>query len=704
MVSGEEVSAPPGPATWAPPGGLTPLEAAMFTAAATGEMLEPAADAADEAAVTIRAEVLAHLLTDGTCEIAAKGVRLRWVRIAGQLDLAGATVRCPLVLDRCYLDGELPVSLDFAEVTVVGLIGCKLPGLFGKTLKVSKDLNLAASTLTGPLMLRCADVAGDLDCTGARLAGNGEALSAATIKVGGNAILAEVVTTNGGIDLECADIKGALVCSGAQLGGAITREGKSHSLFGQWVKVGGPARLNLRRKGVTFTAAYCVYLLGASISGNLNCRNAVLKGPGTALMGERINVGGNVLLERVVARTGEILLSSAEISGNLKCTDSQLTGGQFAIRGDRLKVHGDMLLGAEKLDPMPIGRILLVDATIDGNVPLSKAKLHGAAFALYGERLKVVGDLSFEATSSPNGAIWLRGASVGGKLTWAPAEPMTGYVNLADAKADQLEDDWTRPNAFWPAGGRLNIVGFRYGTLSGTQQGDAGQRLDWIRCQWSSDGNEPAGADETDESQEAGKAAAPKGTLGLLPAAASGRASFATQPYEQLANVYQQAGQDSDARAIAIGRRRDPRHFAGLTWYRKTLSWLLDRTIQYGYQTWRAVLGLGLVYVVAVVVFTLAQHHGNLIVPLAQTSSGKPAPSVGQCTARYPCFYPAGYAIDTVIPIINVHQATYWGPNGDSAAGTALTVFTWLCTALGWALATLSVAGYTGLVRNTDSL
>jgi len=94
--------------------------------------------------------------------------------------ISRARPRCPLVLDRCYLDGELPVSLDFGEVTVVGLTGCKLPGLFGKTLKVSKHLNLAAS-----------------------------------------------------------DIKSALVCPGAQRGGAITREGKSHSLFGQWVKVGG---------------------------------------------------------------------------------------------------------------------------------------------------------------------------------------------------------------------------------------------------------------------------------------------------------------------------------------------------------------------------------------------------------------------------------------------------------------------------------
>ena len=113
---------------------------------------------------------------------------------------------------------------------------------------------------------------------------------------------------------------------------------------------------------------------------------------------------------------------------------------------------------------------------------------------------------------------------------------------------------------------------------------------------------------------------------------------------------------------------------------------------------------LAVVYAVAVAVFLVAQHHADLIVPLMETSSGKPAPPVTQCTSSYPCFYPAGYAIDTVIPIINVHQATYWGPNGQASWGHALTVFNWVCTALGWALATLTVAGYTGLVRNTDSL
>lgn len=85
-------------------------------------------------------------------------------------------------------------------------------------------------------------------------------------------------------------------------------------------------------------------------------------------------------------------------------------------------------------------------------------------------------------------------------------------------------------------------------------------------------------------------------------------------------------------------------------------------------------------------------------------SCGETFTATAQCTSSYPCFYPAGYAIDTVIPIINVHQATYWGPDGHATWGHALVVFTWVGAGLGWALATLAVAGYTGLVRNSDSL
>jgi hypothetical protein len=676
-LSEEAVPSLPGSSRdgWQPHDGLGSLEAKMIEAARTADLVEPEQDAADSASVTIRASVLCHLLTDKTRPVAAKGVRLRGVRITGQLDLEGATVPCPLRLENCYLDGDEPVNLDFADVSMLSFTDCKLPGLSAKTLKASKDFVLARSTLTGPLRLLCADITGDLDCSGTRLEGTDDALCAATIKVSGNVYLTDVTTTVGGIDLEGADIGGTLKCTGAQLNGMVRRYGGSYALFAQWAKVRGPVRMNSERPNVRFTAAYTVLLLGADITANLNCRDAVLNGSGTALEAERMKVGGNILGERMWALAGQITLTCAEIAGNLKCTDALLSCAGCALYGERLTVHGDVFFGVDKMTPTPYGAISLQDAEIGGNLNFSNAMLGGANYALYAERLKVHGDLLFDWTSSPSGDIWLRGANINGKLRWAPAEQMKGRVNLSDAKAGQLEDNWTHANGFWPIDGRLNLDGFSYGSFSGDNPANLRQRLGWIRSQWPQDPE---------------------------PGTESGTARFATQPYEQLASVYQQAGQDSEARAVVLSRRRDMRR--QLTGYRKALNWLLDWSIQYGYQTWRAVVALAAVYIGAVAVFTLAQHHGNLIVPLMETSAGQHAPPATQCGSTYPCFYPAGYAIDTVVPIINVHQATYWGPNGHAPLGHALTVFTWVCTAAGWALATLTVAGYTGLVRNNDSL
>ena len=61
---------------------------------------------------------------------------------------------------------------------------------------------------------------------------------------------------------------------------------------------------------------------------------------------------------------------------------------------------------------------------------------------------------------------------------------------------------------------------------------------------------------------------------------------------------------------------------------------------------------------------------------------------------------PAGFAIDIVVPIVNVHQADEWAVNGHAFWGWVWVGGTWIATGLGWGLATLFVAGYTGLVRS----
>jgi hypothetical protein len=69
------------------------------------------------------------------------------------------------------------------------------------------------------------------------------------------------------------------------------------------------------------------------------------------------------------------------------------------------------------------------------------------------------------------------------------------------------------------------------------------------------------------------------------------------------------------------------------------------------------------------------------------------------CSKNYTCFYPAGYAVDVTIPIINTGQAEYWRPNAHAPWGWIYLFSTWIFTGLGWAFATLAVAGYTGLIR-----
>jgi hypothetical protein len=727
----------------------------MCDCAAAGEFLEVGEGPFELAEMqawptgrTIRTSVLRHLLIDEQWPADAKGVRLRGVRISGKLDFEAATLRRPLSLADCYLDSAEPACFEQAIARLVYLTGCHLSGFSGDTLGAT-DLSLDRSTLTGAVRLPGADITGILSCHGARLTGadkDGNALVAEGMKVSGSVFLDQGFTAAGAVRLHSADITGQLSCHGAQLTGKNT---DGDSLVADGMKVGGQS-VYLDQG---FTAAGAVRLPGADITGQLSCRGAQLTGKntdGNALVAGGMKVSGSVFLDQGFTAAGAVRLHSADIIGQLSCHGAQLTGADKdgnALVADGMKVSGSVLLdqgftaaGAVRLPGADItgllscrgaqltgkntdgnalvaegmkvsgsvfldqgftaaGAVRLPGADITGQLSCHGAQLTGAdknGNALVAGGMKVSGDVFLGEQVTAKGAIRLRSVQVGGSarlgharqvaattaldaagmqiagsLVWAPAEQFDGRVGLEGAAAGQLTDSWAqadqRPNGHWPAGGQLRLDGFTYGGMGGAQPATVQQRLDWIRSQYRQD--------------------------------PSGRwAGFTAQPYEQLATVYWQAGRDSDARTISIARRADLRRFGNLTGYRKAANWLLDKTIKYGYQTWRAALGLGVVYVAFLLASLIGQHHG-LFIPVGNIADLHPVPAATRCTADYPCFYPAGYAIDVVIPIVNVHQADSWGPNGYAPWGWAWTAATWLATGLGWALATLLVAGYTGLAR-----
>ena len=638
--------------------------------------------------------------------------------------------------------------------------------LVADRVKVGSDASLVSLNAVGDIQLTGASITGLLDCRGTQLIsidGQGRSLVGNGMKSGSDVRLSEGFTA-GTVQLADAVIGGALTCTGAQLNGA-DKDGQT--LVAYRVKVSGDVSLDVwvadDHVQWSFTAAGAVQLADAVIGGALTCTGAQLNGADeycTALAAYRVKVSGNMSLDagpvdgKLVPfkAAGVVQLDSANVGGSLVCTCANLTAADRdgnVLSGYHLKVGSDVLLNtAADADGTArpftaAGTVYLTDADIGGSLTCTGATLGVQGqdgYAMLAERLRA-GSVSLDGWSADGGypftaygPVWLRsaniagtlvlrdailavnvdstaldasGAQVGQGLQWAPSEPVAGTVNLENAQAGLLDDDWAEPgdpraeNGYWPAAakGRLRLDGFTY-TAMGQQPVSLQQRLRWI-------GSEPPSAGETGARWDA--IARPRQVLDQLKARRAWRADrkrydFAPQPYGQLAKIYQQAGLDTEARTMAVARRRDLRLYGHITRRHHAGNWILDKTIQYGYQTWRAVAWIAVLYAIVALLFWYGQGQSDLIVPV-QSTAGLPAvPTAGTCTTYYPCFSPVGYAIDTVIPLVNVHQASSWGPNAGAPYGWLYVVVTWAGTVFGWALVTLAVAGYTGLVRNSDAL
>jgi hypothetical protein len=288
---------------------------------------------------TVRASLLRSLLVDEVWPVHAKGVQLQGVRISGRLDLEAATLRCPLRMDYCYFDAPQP-TLDYATASVLAFTRCLLAGLTGDTVTVTQDLNLTGSIFTGPVLLGGANVAGGFICRGTKLEGAnpvGNALGAENLKVGRDVFFRDGFTAAGAIWLVGADIAGDLECSGAKLNGTNT---DGNALVADNLKVNGNVLL---RNG--FTAAGGITLLGANITGDLDCSDAKLNRANNkrqALVAERVTVGGEAFLRgkfSTADTAGAVSLLGANIAGNLDFDGAKLKGTNAdgnALIGDTL--------------------------------------------------------------------------------------------------------------------------------------------------------------------------------------------------------------------------------------------------------------------------------------------------------------------------------------------------------------------------------
>jgi hypothetical protein len=373
-----------------------------------------------------------------------------------------------------------------------------------------------------------------------------------------------------------------------------------------------------------------------------------------ALDAEQLTTRGNVDLRHGFHAHGEVNLGGAHIGGSLILDGATLTNPDGrALDADRLTV--DQAMSCRE-GFSAHGAIHLEAAHVAGSLRLQGATLSNpGGYALYARRLTVDHNMACHGFRV-HGEVDLESARIGGALVLDRATltnpdgvalflvgmqakriflrelaPPPEKVVLLGAQVDTLLDE----PASWPP--TIDLSAFTYDSLIERSPVSARQRLDWL-------GRNPRG--------------------------------YNPQPYEQLASVYRRAGRDQDARTVAIAKQRARRRTLPLP--AKVWSLLLDGLIGYGYRTWQAGLWLVGFWLAGWMVFARA-YPGHL----TPAKPGEPQPA----------FQPLIYALDTLLPVVNLHQEDNWLPRGGAQW------WAWSSILVGWGLTAAIAAAFTGVLK-----
>jgi hypothetical protein len=449
------------------------------------------------------------------------------------------------------------------------------------------------------------------------------------------------------VDLDNARIDGVLFLNDTSVG----------ALFGNGLHVSRHVQANglfvhANRAGPT------LWLDGCDIGGDLRLERAVIDNAlGTAFVANNAKIGGDVRLNRSFARAGgegaAVVLIDATASGLrmngavLRCAADNslcLDGAQFRNEV-RLSDGFDALSGSAE----------------DGTIRMVDTKI-GAGLIIQGRVRNREGQ-----------AVLVHKTTIGASITFTETE------FEADSRMPAVEVSDTSVSsevAFRPKKLINHGTGYELGLL-GTKVGDdlvldVPELLEAEIFTASVNGlTYPNPPDNTDA---------------WLTMLRGHSFSYHAQPYQQLAAVHRAAGHEHTARKVLIAQQRDLRRRGDPG--NKLWHWFLGVTLGYGYKPSRAVAGLLATFVLAVcLVWTAGAHNG------LSPAKDRPADSCSPVNR-------ISLAADLAIPLVKFGGTPRCelanGPAGQWATGAG-----WVVQILGWSFATLSVAGFTGLVRKS---
>ena len=620
--------------------------------------------------LVVKGAVLLRSWTDGTRFHATGEVSLYGADIGGSLDCSG---------------GRFEPQKGTGAITADNLV-------------VKGDVFLRSWTdgtrfhATGEVRLVGADIGGTLDCSDGRFeppAGT-SAITADNLVAKGDVVLRSWTDgtrfhATGEVSLIGANIGGDLDCSG----GRFEPPAGTRAITAESMMVKGGVFLRSWTDDTRFHATGEVRLMGANIGGSLDCSGGRFEPPaGTrAITAERMVVKGAVVLRSWTDgtgfhATGEVRLMGADIGLDLDCDGAELepTSSYDSIIARGVVVGGNVRLGYEGWAFSSSRRIWLAGANIGGDLDCS------------GAQLQAQGDWAE--------AFDIEGAVVKGALTLPTGRTPAGVVSLRHATVGRLVDS---PGG-WPEAGKLDIEGFHYDSFSPAIT--ASQRIDWLSRQRRSGSSAPQQSFVVAWARV--RTPGPIRRLGsaLTSAVGGGRSrgaqewvpswgelepnrgplvpAFVPGNYDQAAAAFQRMGRESDAIEILIAKQRALIASHSLSWESEQWHRLLGKTIGHGYRSELAVVWLFLVWAIGCLVFWAALGANAV---------------AGQSEDDRPTFFVLFYSLDALLPLVDLHQETYWQMTPTDLVGTIAYVYLRLHILFGWALSTLFVVGMSGLVR-----
>jgi hypothetical protein len=614
---------------------------------------------------SIRAALIRWLCVDRAARecIDPRGIQAHGAKIEGELDLSFVSVPFPVALCCCGLQEE--AKLRFLEIPTMSLAGSWVRAVQAESAVVKGTLSLSNGfRAEGEVNLVGAQIGSNLDCGGGTFKNAaGKALRADRINVRGSVFLRNAFTAEGEVRLLGAQIGGNLECN---VGTFKNANGKA--LSADRMVVQGSVFL---RDG--FTAEGEIRLLGAQIGGNLECSAGQFKNAGgMALNADRIDAQGNVLLSSGFVAEGEVNLPGALIGNNLACDAGTFKNpGGRALNGDGINVKGFVYFrGGFVAD----GEVNLLSAQIGDNLECDGGTFRNASGkALNADRIAVQGNVLLRNGFSGEGEVRFANGLIKGTLVWSGVrEPGRVALNLRSATAGAIQDE----KASWPSPGKLDIDGFVYSHIASGMT-DAKNRLGWLQLQ------QP----------------------------------FTPQPYRQLAKVMRDAGVERGALSVLYqmeDRLWQEEHSVS----RLLLRWPLSLVVGYGYYPLRALLGLVILMAIGWGVYAGAAANRAMVPKDEKAYTYFKAN--GTAPGHYEPFNALVFSMENSLPLVKLGQTDYWQPDPtpnfhpDTASSVAphasspdapgtgsrlLFGFLRLQILLGWILATLFIAGVTGIVQ-----